>query len=405
MSLILCLIACLDYAVSEQTEPPTGGTTEPTGTVDTGPTEEPQDSAFEDTGRVDLTETASPDTGSLDTAPPDRSPPEGDRLVVIRSTDEPNRYDVYVSNGDGTFAGPTAVGDDHGETWSGPVVGDFDGDGVYDILARGTDSGTYRLLSGQGDGTFTEREVVGGLPYNVIGAGDLDGDGDLDLFGWPAAGGDGWSSLGHGDGTFTHTEGTWDAAAVHLGYRTRVVRRAGDLDGDGVPDLAAFAYASSGNDTSTGSLFRGLGDGTFAGPIPVPSVPGPVNGLDLADVDCDGDADVVAGLDDDGDPGQVWWLENDGGLYTRALEALDARPMSESGSDDDGYGTLGALDFDGDGCSEVVTMVHTDGMGDPELSLHDNVAGTYAPGSPIAPAALIGEVGSGVAVSIPMSVP
>jgi len=172
---------------------------------------------------------------------------------------------VLLGVGDGTFA--AAVDYPAGDWPSSIAMGDLDGDQVPDLAVANL--GTYpeyadgvSVLLGVGDGTFAAAVdyAVGVEPWSVA-IDDLDGDQVPDLvlttYGTYPEYDDGGVSvlLGLGDGTF--------AAAVHYAATGRPFSVAiGDLNGDGVPDLAV------GNDYGNEvSVLLGLGDGTFAAAV------------------------------------------------------------------------------------------------------------------------------------------
>ncbi len=89
---------------------------------------------------------------------------------------------VLLGNGDGTFttkSSPTV-----GMAPEFVAVGDFNGDGILDLVSSDTGSNTLTVLLGNGDGTFTTKSTptVGNTPKTVVLVADFNGHGiSLDL--------------------------------------------------------------------------------------------------------------------------------------------------------------------------------------------------------------------------------
>ncbi|MFT3771017.1 MAG: VCBS repeat-containing protein [Minicystis sp.] len=184
---------------------------------------------------------------------------------------------VLWNQGDGTFVEHLAYGT---SSWTRAVlIGDFDGDGLPDVVTGGFDQdgaqqivGSVALLRGS-DGFATPTSHV--VPHSAerLAAGDLDGDGRPDLV---------VVSPGHPIGVMRNTgAGFTDEALLPVDADGAVLA---DLDGDGRLDIVA---------TRAGAVtwLRNTGGAVFAAPVDFPGVSNawPAAG----DLDGDGRPDVV----------------------------------------------------------------------------------------------------------------
>jgi hypothetical protein len=237
-------------------------------------------------------------------------------------------------------------------------VADLDGDGTNDLLiadlgnAYPTEDlvGTVVWLRGQPDGSFTPITLARELGRVAdVQAADFDGDGDLDLvvaaFGW----------LNVGQILLLENRSTDPAGPVFV--PTTLDQRDGtihvpvaDLNGDGRPDF--IALISQEHEAVVAFLNRG--DRTFEQRV-LYEAPHPAfgsSGIQLVDMDSDGDLDVLLSNGDSLDSELlrpyhgIGWLENPG-TYPFAYHRLASL-----------YGAQRAVagDIDGDGDLDITAV-------------------------------------------------
>ena len=311
-----------------------------------------------------------------------------------------------ISDTEGNFSGRLQNGGDFGAAVSS--LGDLDRDGVPDLaVSVATDPGEgvgVWVLFMNADGTVkSERKISstpGGLgsdlPENTVivrpiaGLGDLDGDGVVDLaVGAPLATGDDgvrfsgavWILFLRQDGTIK-SEQTISSTSGGFGG---VIRRGGfggsifslgDLDGDGVMDLAASETRESSGDIWILFMNR---DGTVKAEQMISDTSYGFMGLNafqnvvanVGDVDGDGVTDLAVGRNfvDEGDVlGAVWilFLRNDGTIKANKKISASEASLSEGKQRD--FARFGSAisplgDLDDDGVVDLAVGSKTDGDG------------------------------------------
>jgi hypothetical protein len=246
-------------------------------------------------------------------------------------------------DGQGTFSSQKVISANGSEL----EVADFNGDGDIDVLSVSGRDGTVAWYDNtDGQGTFVLRQVIAVNGSNVDAA-DIDGDGDLDVL--LDSGSDdrvAWHENTDGEGSF----GSQQTIASSSDIVGDVY--AADLDDDGDLDVLSASYL-----IDTVSWYENTdGQGTFGAQQIISddiSLPAAVH---TADFDGDGDQDVLASSSyfamSSLPPLSIFWYENDGdGGFTYA-EALTDEALSVV--------DVHAADLDGDGDSDVLSASSED---------------------------------------------
>lgn len=255
-------------------------------------------------------------------------------LVVVTSNSEANQ--LFLNDGQGNFVESSkSLGSAPG---SDVQLSDLDNDGDLDVLIlSGSIDSNESIWLNSGAGLFVSagQSITG----TAVELGDLDGDGDIDAYVarrfqpntiW----------LNNGAAEFIDSGQTLgDQASYDVGL--------GDLDGDGDLDAFVANYRDENrvwtNDGSgvfqdSGQLLTGEGSAGDPGS----------HGVDLGDLDGDGDLDAFVVNGRFGESNRVWLNDGDGAFQA----AADTQPLSVSRSV-----ALGDLDGDGD----LDTFVGNDG--------------------------------------------
>jgi hypothetical protein len=250
-----------------------------------------------------------------------------------------------------------------------PVDLDKDGRGDFLVADLGSfqpadhTNGSVYWLRGRPDGSFVATAIATGLPRTSDArAADFDGDGDLDVI----VGSFGWRTTGHlrllenrtkdwRKPVFESKEVDPRTGAIHV----PVV----DIDKDGKPDFVALLAQQH----ESVIAFVNAGAGKPFTQKTIYQAPHPnwgSSGIDLTDLDKDGDVDVLLTHGDTFDDfvlkpyHGIIWLENTGTFpfVARPLATLPGAQRAQ------------ATDLDGDGDLDIVASAFVSGEATPRLA-------------------------------------
>lgn len=225
------------------------------------------------------------------------------------------------------------------------TTGDVDGDGDIDIAAA--DRGTNRIvlyenqLRQAGAPTFVARVVTdAAIRVRDVNVADIDGDGDLDLY-----------SASDGDDTiawYENVDGSGRVWVKHIVTSSVSYPRssfAADLDGDARLDL----MSASARDNRV-TIFRQISSRTFQQETIYANANG-ARFIHAADIDKDGDKDIIVSSERDN---TISWFANRGLNPSTGQLVFQRYVVSNTA-----YGVHSAIvaDMDGDGDIDIVAAI------------------------------------------------
>lgn len=273
---------------------------------------------------------------------------DGDGIIDAVTRTAPNGLDTALSflrgMGDGSFAPPMKV--DYTAKYNPLTIGlaDLNSDGRADLvigLTTPESVGRVRVRQSNGDGAFgaATEFMIGTSPQDLV-FGDFNGDGATDIMaiGGQTGAADYSVLLGDGNGGFTVN----DSVSVGRNY---VDASVGDVNGDGIPDVAALAHSAQEID-----LLIGLGDGTFATSSTL-VMSGPGQDVAIGDVNDDGIADIVVGRASDDIAAEVFFGAGGGSFGAATMLGPYIDP---DGSTSLSSGAIAIVDVTNDGLADIV---------------------------------------------------
>jgi len=216
---------------------------------------------------------------------------------------------------------------------------DFDGDGDMDVVSSFETSDLIEWYENDGTETFTPHTIsITADEVKSLYAADLDGDGDVDVVAAGIGAPTNASPFGfvwyenNGSGAFTarRVTGQFDFVQGPLSVFVADMDRDGDMDVLGGQDGGGSQVLWYENDGNQNFVLHLIGEGSGSGPAGYSVV--------ASDVDGDGDMDAVAALG----YGGLSWFENNGS------QVFTMRIVSPVNTLDD-FRSVFAADIDGDG--------------------------------------------------------
>jgi hypothetical protein len=282
---------------------------------------------------------------------------DGDGDIDVVSGSQGGSMVAWYPNTNGTWGVQIPI--TTGDSSQRPSVGDVDGDGDLDVVCfkQFIDRFEwYENTAGDGSSWAPHLVTTDTDQPKSSGAADLDGDGDLDLISLSFSD----NTIGWHENLTIHRSAAFPASSLIASAAAGAQRPESldfaDIDNDGDLDVLAASFI----DAQISWYENVSGDGASWSDRRIATGPSiGATGVRGADVDGDGDIDVVSSADN----GRIAWHENDGtpgglGDWTQ----YDIQSTANEGKEVD------VGDIDGDGDTDVVSAAT---MGN-ELAWYEN---------------------------------
>jgi hypothetical protein len=324
---------------------------------------------------------------------------------------------IKLADGLNGFSGSLNDSDHFGSAVA--PLGDMNGDGVPDVVVgapgdndNGTDRGALWVLFLNNDGTVQTQQKISdlsggfnaGLHDNdqfggaVARIGDLNGDGITDIVVGASGDDDGGDNRGAAYILFLNYDGTVQAqqkisasagnftGVLHDGdHFGSAVAGIGDVDGDGIPDIAVGASGDDDGGTDRGAvwiLFLNR-DGTVKASQKISQLSGQLDALladgdhfgsalaDVGDLNSDGIDELAVGANQNSDGGPhrgamyVLFLKSTGEVISSSQISQSTGNFPDTLSDGEQFGTAitGLGDLNGDGNLDIAVGANLDDDG------------------------------------------
>lgn len=305
---------------------------------------------------------------------------DGDNDLLLVGLTPGRETALYLNDGNGNFTEvldipfPEAVS-------SVTVFVDFDGDEDLDLFFSGQGNGissfTHIYLN-DGDGNFSLHPTpeLPDLEDTGVGIEDVDGDGDQDILICAVVEGSDFFSdifLNDGNANFSPV-GTNVFTPVFFGH-VRFL----DLENDGDADVVITGEDE--DDQASMLVYSNDGDGNFSALGSAGLLTMSADGLDVADIDGDGDTDILmSGMDSEGVVTTALFLNNGSGEFSEledsGLQQTFAANNAIADLDNDGDNDILIMGSQAGGIPNIYNIVY-ENLGNNEFAPSDTLGGEY----------------------------
>ncbi len=220
----------------------------------------------------------------------------------------------------------------------GVYTADLDSDGDLDVLAASLAGNSVTWYENtDGNGTFVLKQSKYAYQANIVMAADMDNDADLDLV---------WSSKGEGTIKWIRNSdglGNFDTTFnVEDNVSTIMSIYPADMDGDGDKDIVSCYMIDASSQGVT--WYKNIGFGSFGSRILISNAVSNVNSVYAGDLDGDGDMDLVSAS---GGDDKIAWYKNLDGIGTFGTQQVLSLTA-------DAAAVVRIADVDGDNDKDVI---------------------------------------------------